>query len=229
MSSISSINLATLGINSSQLENSATEADSRTTLDSNDFISLFLTELENQDPLDPMDTSTMADQLCSYSQLDQQIQTNEYLLSLIQYQSSVNNSQALETIGKMVSFEDNSVFVTDDSIDEMNFDLGEDASKVTISIYDEAGEEVASIELEDLNSGSNTYQWDGKDEYGNDVPPGEYSFKVTASDENGDPIEVVTFNSEIIESVEFKDGSPYLISESGRKIPFGNVMKVSQA
>ncbi len=202
------------------------DSNSNSSLNTTDFMNLLLVQLQNQDPLEPMDADKMTDQLVSFNELEQSQKTNTYLETLLQYQASMGNLQSVQFMGKTVLAPGNSVSVAEGRESEMTFDLSESASEVTIEIYDENDQLVKTLTRQDMSSGEQTVTWDGTDESGNPVPEGNYSYKVSAVDSQGDSVDVTTYTTAVIESIEFKDGVAYLITDQGEEIPYGQVCKV---
>lgn len=229
MSSISSIDLATLGITSQLFTTSENSGESSTTISGDDFLTLFLTELQNQDPLEPMDTYQMTEQICSMSQLEEQTKTNDYLVSLLQYQSSVNNSQALQMIGKEIVAEGNLLNVSDGSSETLIYELEDDTDSVVISIYDDNGELVRTITEENASAGEHSFTWNATDDDGRPLGDGTYTFEVAAYNSDGQSIQTTTYSAVEVASVEFRNGTAYLITENGEEIPYGSVNKVTQS
>ena len=220
-----------LGIYSdySQASNSTTQtADSTSSgsLTSNDFIELFLAQLENQDPTNPMDTSELADQMYSLYQLEAQEQTNEYLASILEAQTSTLNTSSFQLIGETVLAEGNNLTLDDESSGVLTFNLSEQAEEVTINIYDEEGNLVRSITQSDLSSGENTYEWDGTNNEGVQLSTGSYTYEVVADD---DSIEITTYSEYTIVSVSIISGSAVLQAEDGTEIDYSDVVKVIKA
>ena len=220
-----------LGIYSdySQASNSTTQtADSTSSgsLTSNDFIELFLAQLENQDPTNPMDTSELADQMYSLYQLEAQEQTNEYLASILEAQTSTLNTSSFQLIGETVLAEGNNLTLDDESSGVLTFNLSEQAEEVTINIYDEEGNLVRSITQSDLSSGENTYEWDGTNDEGVQLSTGSYTYEVVADD---DSIEITTYSEYTIVSVSIISGSAVLQAEDGTEIDYSDVVKVIKA
>ena len=222
MSTIDSIN------NTAQYQNTTenTSTTENTTLDSFAFLELFLVQLQNQDPTSPMDSADMASQLCSFSQLDQQQQTNEYLEQLIAGQQSAYNSQAIQLIGKSVVAEGSSVSVQDGEASSIVLDLDDSLSEAVISIFDDEGEQVAEFTAEDLSSGWNFIEWDGLDDEGQAVADGEYTYEVAASSDEESDVGIDTYSSLAVLSVLFRDNEAYLVSQSGQEINFNDVVQV---
>jgi len=207
----------------------ASTSDSTTTnstysLDADDFMTLLLTQLENQDPTDPTDMSTFTSQLCSLNQLQQATESNEYLEQLV----ANSDSQAVSYIGKSIAFEGDSVSVSDGTADNLVFNLGDDASDVTITIYDSDGNEVKTISESDLSSGANSISWDGTDDDGDTLDDGDYTFEVSAADSSGDSVDVTTYSLAQVTGVVYEDGTPYLIAD-GLAISLDDIAGVYQS
>jgi flagellar basal-body rod modification protein FlgD len=112
--SISAVSSSLLGVTQS------TDTTTETSSSTEDFLTILLAELENQDPTDPVDSSELTSQLTSLSQLEESIDTNSNLETLCQYSASSNNSTALSCIGKTVSTDD----ITDALVNSVTFTDG---------------------------------------------------------------------------------------------------------
>jgi flagellar basal-body rod modification protein FlgD len=216
--SITSVAAAT---NTTSTTNSSSSV---TNITADDFMKLLLTQLENQDPLDPMDTDTFTSELCSLNQLQQATTTNSYLEKI----STGINSEAVGYIGKSIAVEGDSLSISSGSADDLVFNLADDASQASISIYDEDGNVVRTITESDLSSGTNSISWDGTDDSGDTLSDGDYTFKVTAKDSSGDSVEATTYKLAKVTGVVYKDGAPYLVAD-GNEISLDDVIGVYQS
>ena len=221
--SYSSLGLAAA---SSSKGGTSESSESLTGLTFTDFMRLFLTELENQDPTEPMSTTEMIQQTYYFSQLGLSSQTNAYLESLLESQDSVNRLSATQLIGHSVLTDGNSIEVSNESATSINFELDEAAENVEIEIYDEDRNLVDTISLEDLSSGDHEVAWDGMDSEGNPAGDGEYTFTVSASDSNGQSVDVTTYSNLTIKSVSIKSGEIYLETTGGRQLDLDDIVKV---
>ena len=194
-------------------------------LGKNDFLFMLITQLKAQNPLNPMDSTAFTAQLAQFSSLEQLNNVNESLGYLMLYQSSINNSQAVNFIGKSVKAYGDSIQLTDGVSDNINIDLSADASKVTVDIYDSDDNLIKTIESENLDAGEQNINWDGTDNDGNQVADGLYTFEVSSTDNNGDQVGVSTFLTARITGITFKDGITYLLAGE-REIPIGNIIEV---
>jgi len=191
------------------------------TIGKDDFFKMMIAQLQHQDPLNPLDGTDFTAQLAQFSSLEQLTNVNDQLEMLGLYQASLNNAQSVNLIGKEVTARGDGIKVEGESAD-LAYNLSEDASNVTIKIYDEDANLVDTMELGSQQEGNNSVTWDCSN-----VAQGDYTFEISAIDANGDEIPVYTIITGQVTGVTFKDGSPYL-SVNGQDIPFGNIISVNE-
>jgi len=196
-------------------------------LGKDDFLNLLVAQLQNQDPLEPMDSTAFTSQLAEFSSLEQLSNVNENLEYLQMYQASINNAQAVSFIGKNIDALGNSIQLASGETEEIHFELSNNSSSVFINIYDEAGSLVKYIENGPLGEGKQSVEWDGTDNGANILPEGIYKFEVMAVNANGDKVQTATYISDRVTGVTFKNGVTYLLA-GGMKIPIGDVIEVSE-
>jgi len=206
--------------NTSQVSSSKDSA-----LGKDDFMNLLVAQLQNQDPLNPMDSTAFTSQLAEFSSLEQLSNVNENLENLQMYQSSINNAQAVSFIGKNIDALGDSIQLESSESEEIHFDLSADSSSVFINIYDQSGSLVKYIENGPLGEGKQSVEWDGTDNNGNTLSGGNYRFEVMAVDANGDRVQTATYISDRVTGVTFKNGVTYLMA-GGIQIPLGDVSEV---
>lgn len=194
-------------------------------LGKDDFLNLLVTQLQHQDPLNPMDSAEFTSQLAQFSSLEQMSNVNTNLELLQLYQASINNSQAVGFIGKTIKALGNSIGVADGVADQIHFELAENASAVIAHIYDSHKNLIKTIQAGGLNAGEQSVEWDATDNDGNKVPDGTYSFEVVATDTNANPVSATTLITASVSGVSFKDGTTYLLA-GNQEIPIGSVFEV---
>jgi flagellar basal-body rod modification protein FlgD len=195
-------------------------------LNKDDFLNLLITQLQNQDPLNPTDSTEFTSQLAQFSSLEQLSNVNDNLLELKNFQASINNSQAVSLIGKTITANGNFIKLTADDPVECNFKLADDAALVVANVYDSSGEFVKAIESPNMTAGQNSLSWDGTDKNGNRAPDGNYTFEIMAADINGKDIDATTFYTGTVDKVTFENNASFLISGS-QKIALGDVVEVA--
>lgn len=186
-------------------------ADSQATLDKtfNDFLLLLTTQLKNQDPLDPQDSSEFTSQLAQMSSVQEQVNTNANLEKLISVVSGSQLSNVVNYIGRVVEAQGNESMLVSNGEEQgalFLYDLDQEAASATITITDTTGGVVYSGAALG-NVGRNEVVWDGKNSLtGQEVPVGSYKFSIIAKDSAGQRIDVKTYTSGIVTSVDTSDG-----------------------
>jgi flagellar basal-body rod modification protein FlgD len=192
------------------------------------FMKLLVTQLSNQDPMSPADSTEFISQLAEFTSLEQLVGLNEGLNILALTQAAATSAQMVSYVGKEVTIGDSSIFVTgDDDTVGLSFDLPEHASSVEVTITNESGEVVRTVELGARMAGPLHTSIDAVDEFGSPLPEGTYTYEVTALGKDGEPMEVSQHSTGLVESVVFENGYPELLLSDGRKVPLGQVVKVS--
>jgi len=217
--------MLTSGIDSVAAGGTETSALPSKVLDKDAFLNLLVTQLQNQDPLNPTDSVEFTAQLAQFSSLEQLSNVNDNLEQLQNYQASINNSQAVSLIGKDITANGNSLQLTDGGPVGCDFSLDGSAAVVMVSIYDATGEFVKSFEGQDLTAGQHTLYWNGSDKDGNQVTDGTYTFEILAADSEGQNIKATTFFSGTVDKVTFENNQAYLIS-GNQKFALGDVIQV---
>jgi flagellar basal-body rod modification protein FlgD len=215
-------------VSGSSTQNSAsTQSAARLSDNFSTFLSLLTAQLQNQDPLSPMDSNQFTQQLVSYSQVEQAIQTNQNLESLISAQTAQSFSNMVGYLGKTVTMDTNATGLKDGSAD-WTYILGADAEKVTVVVNDSSGNPVFAKMLEGdaLKKGEHTFSWDGVSDSGKQMPDGGYSLSVTAKTGESS-IDTTTLVKGKVESVETVAGQHWLVVK-GIDIPLGTLKKVSE-
>lgn len=195
------------------------------TMGKEDFLKLLVTQLRNQDPLQPMESTEFAAQLAQFSSVEQLTNVNSKLETMLKYEESLNNAQAIGLIGKTVRASGNTVTLQEGSGTELHYTLSKDASDVTINIYDKEGKLVKSQNVGGQQAGNQSYIWDGADAAGNPSPPGNYRFEVKAKDAKGNDVAATTLMEGMVTGITFKGGVAYL-TINGALIPAGDVTMV---
>ena len=198
-----------------------------TAMGKDDFLTLLLTQLQNQDPLNPTDSTEYTAQLAQFSSLEQLSNVNANLEYMQLYQASINNAQAVSFIGKEIISLGDDLQVKDGQPENCHFELGADASGVDVKIYDSAGHLVRTIEQGAMQAGRQTVTWDGIDQNGNAVPDGDYTFEIVAKDAAGQEVDSVTFSSGLVEGVSFIEGMTYFLI-GNQKVPISDIIEVLQ-
>jgi len=145
------------------------------------FLQLLVTQMQNQNPLDPQDNSQFVAQLAQFSSLEtmQNLSTSVDGIGGM-YQAS-QALQASSLVGRTVIVDSGSTHVdpSKDMVGTVN--LPSSSTQTTVKIYNGDGDLVRTIDLKEQKAGDAKFTWDGKDDDGKAVAAGDYSFKATGS------------------------------------------------
>ncbi len=189
------------------------------------FLTLLTTQLQNQDPLSPMDSTEFTNQLVQFSQVEQSINTNKKLDDMLALQLGSISRVALGYVGMDVTYTSAEMDWTGEKPVEINFGLASQASVSKVNIYDEAGVLVRSMSAP-TSVGAQKVVWDGKDNNGNVLETGTYSVKVDVADKDGKPMTVSTAVTGNVRGIESQDGVVFLLVGE-RAIALNSVINAS--
>lgn len=194
--------------------------------DFDDFLVLLTTQLQNQDPLSPMDSTEFTNQLVSFAGVEQQINQNQKLDSLVSLALGSSFSSALGYVGKNVSYVSSEAHFDGSTPIDVNYAISGDSVDTTINIFNSEGKVVYSQKVSDDDSVEN-FTWDGKDEDGNTVPAGTYEMRVDALDGQNNPLDTTTVVTGRVSGIETQNGTTFLLVGE-RAVSIGNVINVSE-
>lgn len=197
------------------------------TLGKDDFLRLLVTQLQNQDPLNPTDSTEFVSQLAQFSSLEQLSSVNDNLKVIQLFEQSINNSQAVNFVGKTIKASGSMFELGSEETYEIQYQLGEDAATVYVKIYNLSGEIIRKIEMDQMTAGEQSVVWDGTDENGNAVPAGTYSFSVQAKNKDGETMDTAAYIEETVTGVSYHSGSTYLMAKD-IEIPYSAIIAVSE-
>ncbi len=187
------------------------------------FLTLLTTQLQNQDPLSPMDSTEFTNQLVQFSQVEQSINTNKKLDDLLSLQLGSISSVALGYVGMDISYVSGEMNYNGTKPVDINFVLTDNANVSKINIYNEAGDVVRTIDAP-KTAGAHTVAWDGKDNNGNQMAAGTYSLKLDALDKDNKALKVSTVVSGNVRGIESQNGVIYLLV-GDRAVSLGSVIQ----
>tara|TARA_R110002072_G_scaffold6252_8_gene37272 strand:+ start:391 stop:1101 length:711 start_codon:yes stop_codon:yes gene_type:complete len=194
--------------------------------DFDDFLILLTTQLQNQDPLSPMDSTEFTSQLVSFAGVEQQINANQKLDSLVALNIGSAFSSALNYVGKDVSYLSSEAYFDGTTPITLNYAIDGTSTDTTINIFNSDGDSVYSQKVSDDDTVEG-FTWDGKDDNGNIVPVGTYEFRVDALDAQNASLESTTVVTGHVKGVETQNGTTFLLVGE-RAVSVGNVINISE-
>lgn len=196
-----------------------------TGLNKDDFLKLFVTQLQNQDPLKPQDSSQFIAQLAQLTQVEQAYNTNTNLQSLLTALNGSSNLTTVSFIGKDVKADGNQVNLTAGTATTLGYRLPANASQVQVGIADATGKTVRSITLGATAAGDGTAAWDGRDGSGNLLPSGSYTVSVTGVNSDGTTFSGTPLLLGKVDGVTL-EGSEPSVTISGISVPISKILSV---
>lgn len=200
---MSTINTQTQAVDPALLTtmNGARATKSATQEAQDKFMTLLVTQMKNQDPLNPLDNAQITSQLAQLSTVTGIDKLNETMTAMSGNFRSSQNLQAASMIGHGVVVPGNNVELKDGK-SVLGFDLPQNADKIQVKIRDQGGALVKTLDFTNMTSGFNSVSWDGKNEAGTVAANGNYSFEVTA-DSGEKKLDVAPLSFGLVSSVSF--------------------------
>jgi flagellar basal-body rod modification protein FlgD len=192
----------------------------------NSFLTLLTTQLQNQDPLSPMDTNQFTQQLVEFASVQQQVDMNTNMQTLISLQQTSEAAAAMQLIGSTVTLNGSSASLTSSAPASWNINSPSPATgNVTIT---NASGTVVYTSTVSLNAGNNTYTWNGTGNTGQTWPAGQYKIAVTATGASGQAVNITTQIQGTVSGVDTSQSPPQLII-GGQDYPMTAVQSVNSS
>ncbi len=203
---------------------SATPGVDKNTLAGNfqTFLTLLTTQLKNQNPLDPLDTNQFTQQLVQFAQVEQQLKQNEQLATLVSLEKTAQSTMALGFVGASVAVDGQTAALANGQAN-WTFSVPKPA-QATVTIKSATGQTVYSGNF-GMNTGPQSFTWDGRDANGVQWPDGNYTLSVVAKDASGQPVAVATEVEGVVDSVDLTQVPPQL-SIGGQTFTIDKIKRV---
>jgi flagellar basal-body rod modification protein FlgD len=217
MSAVGATNSSTNSSAASSTANSAEIASNFT-----EFLQLLTTQLQNQDPLSPMDTNQFTQQLVEFAQVEQQMKSNDSLATLVTLQQSAQTTQALTLVGATVVVNGSTAQLANN---QATWTLNSTTpATATITIADSTGQNVYTGSST-VNSGSQTFTWNGVGNNGQQWPAGTYTLTATATSASGQSTAITTQVQGTVSSVDLTK-TPPLLSIGGQNYTMSDIQQI---
>lgn len=190
------------------------------------FLTLLTSQLQNQDPLDPMDAQQFTEQLVQFTGVEQQIASNQSLETILALQSADARMSAVEYVGREVTVS-SPTSVLEDGQARWEYGLPRQASTSELMVTDENGRVVATLPGE-TGQGPHSLSWNGQDAAGNQAPDGLYRLEVVAKDADGVRLEAPVRITRRATGVEMT-GDTVTVEMGPLRAPAGAVIAVREA
>lgn len=220
---VSDVSLASAANSQAQTQSSIVGLNS----DFSQFLSLLTTQLQNQDPLSPMETNEFTNQLVAFSGVEQQINANQKLDDLVALNISTASSQALDYVGKAINYVSSEFDYDGIGSSKIRYSISEPAKSTTIRVLNEEGQEVFSTEGATF-TGGHEFVWNGELNGGGFASAGTFQVTIDALDTSDEPIQTQTVVQGKVKGTETQNGQIFLLVGE-RAVSLGNVLNAEDA
>jgi len=190
------------------------------------FLQLLTTQLQNQNPLDPLDTNQFTEQLVEFASVEQQINENTNLQTLISMQQTNEATSALQLVGSTVTVGGNAAALDNAANSAATWNLTTTTpATATVTVTSAAGTTAYSGTMS-LNAGTQSFTWNGQGSNGQTWPDGTYKLSVTATGANGQAVSVSTKVQGVVSGVNLTSTPPTL-TVNGQSVQIGQVTSIT--
>ncbi len=201
-------------------------------LGKDDFLQLLITQLQHQDPMNPLEDADFIAELAQFSSLEQINNMNDLLtenldLGYLQMQT-INNTMATSLIGREVEADFSAVYLDEDNTPKVTYNTLKPADQITIKVTDASGNVVATHTVEGVGVGSHSFTWDGHGDNGDRLPVGVYDITISGTDTEGNSFTPSMYISGKVEGVAYREGSAFL-KVNGVEIPLAGINVINES
>lgn len=210
--------------NNNVATNAVDQAKPQIGADFNMFLKLLTAQMQNQDPMDPMDTSQYTQQLVQYSQVEQSITQTATLKSILGSLGNQNLTQASALIGRTVEINSPVSGLTTAKPAQWNWTADRKPTSIVATITDATGKTVDTRNVE-VNGATGEFSWDGKTSAGRQFDPGSYKVTFKGADALGNEIAVTPHALGLVSDVQLDNGN-VLLTVNGAKVASTDLVRI---
>ena len=191
------------------------------------FLQLLTTQLQNQNPLDPLDTNQFTQQLVEFASVEQQVNMNTNLQTLISLQQTSQATSAMQLIGSTAAVKSNTAVLSNatGSPATWSFSVPSPATG-QLSITNSSGQTVFGGTVT-LSPGNQTFTWSGQGTNGITWPDGNYTMSINATGANGQPVTIATEVKGTISGIDLSQNPPQVLI-GGQDYPISAIQSISR-
>ena len=190
------------------------------------FLQLLTTQLQNQDPLSPLDTNQFTQQLVEFAGVEQQINMNTNMQTLISMQQTSEATSALQLVGSTVTVGGNSSALSNATNSPATWSLTTSTpATAQVTITSSAGTTAYTGSLA-LNAGTQSFTWNGQGSNGQTWPDGTYKLTISATGANGQAVDVSSQVQGVVSGVNLSSNPPTL-TVSGQNVQISQVTSIT--
>ena len=194
-------------------------------MNKDDFLKLFIAQLQNQDPLAPQDPAEFLGQLAQLTQVEQAYNSTAALEKLLAAQDNSLAMTSVALIGKDVTASGSQINSDGTNPATLSYQMPAATDTTTLKITNASGQTVRVVDLGSVTAGKGSYQWDGKDGQGTTLPAGAYSYAISGADALGNQQAATTYTTGKVDGVKFDNGTAF-VTIGAVTIPFSDISTV---
>jgi len=196
-------------------------------VDKLEFLNLLTTQLQYQDPLDPMDNTAFTAQLAQFSSLEQLTNLNGKFDDMLASQAGLSTLQALGFLGREVEAPVDHLHLEEGGTLPIHVTVGSETAQTLVSVVDNRGQIVATLDLGALPAGVHQATWDGRTKDGVTAPAGDYWLEAGAVDADGNPISAQVLGAHTVTGIDLSGDEPWILTADSR-LPLSSIYKLYQ-
>ena len=187
------------------------------------FLTLLTTQLQNQNPLEPLDTNQFTQQLVQFASVEQQLKTNEQLTSLVSLQQTAQATQSLGFVGKTAVVPGNTASLVS-SVAAWSLNIPANGT-LHVTIANAQGQNVLTKDYPVSAGNNQPFLWDGKGTDGTQWQDGQYTMTATATDSAGNSQAIDTSIAGVVSSVDLTQ-TPPLLTIDGQSFTVNQIQRI---
>lgn len=201
-------------------------ASSKLTADYNLFLKLLTTQMQNQDPMNPMDSAQYTQQLVQYSQVEQSITQNKTLNSILSGLNMTSLTTSSSMIGQPVQLDSDKAGLSATAPAQWEWSAPNAITKLTATLTDAKGTKVDTFNL-DVKGTSGQFSWDGTTSTGTKYTDGLYQLTLSGTTDAGAKITTTAKATGKVTDVQMLNGAP-VVSVNGAQYPTSMILRIAK-
>lgn len=199
---------------------------SKLNADFNMFLKMLTTQMQNQDPLSPMDTSQYTQQLVQYSQVEQSMEQSTTLKSILASLGTQNLTQASSLIGHQVETNSGVSGLSAGTPAQWSWSAPREVGTMTATITDASGK---AVDTRSVTGGSaaGSFAWDGTTASGRTMAAGNYTLALTGTDASGNEVIITPHAVGTVSDVQLQNGA-IQVTINGQQVGSANLIRIGQ-
>jgi flagellar basal-body rod modification protein FlgD len=193
-----------------------------------EFLQMLTTQLQNQDPMDPMDSNSFTQELVEFASVEQQIDMNTNMSTLISLQQANTDVSALQLVGSTVTVSGSSATLSNATNSPATWTLNSpSAATGNVTITNSSGQTVYTGTTS-LTAGTQTYTWSGQGTNGVTEPDGSYTLAISATTASGQSVSVSTQVQGVVTAVN-TSANPPTLTVGGQSVPMDEIQSINSS